>query len=121
MYLVYNSFLNRLDRFLFLRKAEILETIVDQTYMVISSSPVYLRDEAVFDIHDENLRDMILNTPRLAGSMGEISCGQPYPTIHGLRADNRTPYDTDNPTLRNYIEVFSNGYIEFGKLMERNG
>jgi len=57
------SNLNRLDRFLFLRKAEILETIGDQPYMIISSSPAYLRDEAVFDIRDENLRDKIIKPP----------------------------------------------------------
>ena len=115
------SNLNRLDRFLFLRKAEILESIGDQTFMVISASPAYLRDEAIFQIHDENLRSMILSPPHLAGGMGDISCGRPYPTINGLRADNRTPYDTNNPSLREYIEVFANGFIELGRLIERNG
>jgi len=115
------SNLNRLDRFLFLRKGEILESIGEQTYMVISSSPTYLRDEAIFNINDVNLRDMMLNPPRLAGGMGEISCGVPYPTINGLRADNRTPYETDNPPVRRYIEVFTNGYIEFGILIVRLG
>lgn len=112
------SNLNRLERFLFTRKAEVLEVIGDQTYIVISASPAYLRDEAILDLHDGNLCNMILNTSRVAGSMGEISCGQPYPTITGLRADNRTPYDTDNPSVRRYIEVFANGYVEFGKLRD---
>ena len=107
--------LNRLDRFLFLRKAEILETIGDRTHMVISSSPAYLRDEAVFDIHDVELRAKILNPPCLAGNMGIISCGIPYPTIYGLRAN--IPRGT-NSSLYQYIEIFSNGYIEFGKLIE---
>jgi len=109
------SNLNRLDRFLFLRKAEILETIGDQPYMIISSSPAYLRDEAVFDIRDENLRDKIIKPPCLAGNMGSIFCGIPYPTIYGLRAN--IPYGT-NSSLYQYIEIFSNGYIEFGKLIE---
>ncbi len=115
------SNLNRLDRFLFTRKAEILESIGDKVFMVISSSPAYLRDEVIFDIHDEKLREILLNPPRLAQGMGDISCGQPYPTINGLRADNRFPYDTDNPPVREYIEVFSGGYIEYGKLIREPG
>jgi len=112
------SDLNRLDRFLFVRKAEILESIGEETCMVISSSPAYLRDEAIFDIHDEDLRGMVLNPPRLAGGMGDISCGQPYPTINGLRADNRSPYYSDEPLEGNYIEVFSTGYVEYGELIK---
>jgi len=115
------SNLNRLDRFLFLRKTEILENIGENTYMVISSSPALLLDEAILSVHDENLRGLILNTPRLAGGMGAISCGEPYPTINGLRADGSTPYYHDNPPLiRQYIEVFTNGFIEYGKLFKRD-
>ncbi len=112
--------LNRLDRFLFTRKAQILENIGNQTQMVISASPAFLRDEIVFDNQDNDLRQMMLNPPQqLAGySGGRISCGQPYPTINGLRADQSTPY-YNNPSFDKYIEVFSNGYIEFGKLIER--
>jgi hypothetical protein len=107
------SNLNRLDRFLFMRKAEILESIGEQTCMVISASPTYLSDEIIFNLHDENLRKMILNPPHLAGGMGDIFCGQPHPTIDGLKADQSTPYH-NNPSFDKYIEVFSNGYIEFG-------
>jgi hypothetical protein len=110
------SNLNRLDRFLVLRKTEILENIGEKTFMVISSSPALLLDEAVLSVHDENLRDLIQNTPRFAEGWGAISCGKPYPTINGLRADGSTPYYHDNPPLREYIEVFSNGFIEYGKL-----
>lgn len=108
------SDLNRLDRFLFMRKAEILESIGEQTCMVISASPAYLSDEIIFNLHDENLRKVILNTPHLAGGMGDIFCGKPYPTINGLRADQSAPYH-NNPSFDRYIEVFSNGYIEFGR------
>jgi hypothetical protein len=108
------SNLNRLDRFLFMRKAEILESIGEQTCMVISASPAYLSDEIIFNLRDEYLLKMILNPPRLTGSMGDIFCGQPYPTINGLRADQSTPYH-NNPSFDRYIEVFSNGYIEFGR------
>lgn len=104
------SNLNRLDRFLFTRKAGILESIGDKVFMVISSSPAYLRDEVIFDIHDQNLRGIMLNPPQLAKGLGNISCGQPYPTINGLRADQLR--------LRDYLEVFRNGYIEYGKLIE---
>lgn len=110
------SNLNRLDRFLLLRKTEILEDIGEKTFMVISSSPALLLDEAILSVHDENLRGLILNTPRFAGGWGAISCGTPYPTINGLRADGRTPYYPDNRPLTEYIEVFSNGFIEYGKL-----
>ena len=41
------SNLNRLDRFLLLRKTDILENIGEDTYMVISSSPALLSDEAI--------------------------------------------------------------------------
>ena len=112
------SNLNRLDRFLFTRKAEILDNIGDKTYMVISSSPAYLSEEVVFDIHDEKLREVINNPPRLKGDLGAISCGQPYPTINGLRADDRSPYYSNQPELTDYLEVFRNGYIEYGKLIE---
>ena len=105
------SSLNRLDRFLFVRKAGILESIGENTYMVISSSPAYLRDEVIFDIHDQELRGIVLNPPLLVKGMGNISCGQPYPTINGLRAENR-------PLEGDYIEMFSTGYIEYGQLIE---
>ena len=82
------SGLSRLDRFLFTRKAEILENIGVQPFMVILSSPSYLRDEAVLDINDNKLRDLIVNPPRSVGT-SNISCGIPYHTINGLRADNR--------------------------------
>ena len=112
------SNLNRLDRFLLLRKTEILEDIGEKTFMVISSSPALLLDEAILSVHDENLRGLILNTPRFAGGWGAISCGEPHPTINGLRADRTTPYYDDNPPLRDYIEVFTNGFIEYGRLID---
>jgi len=115
------SNLNRLDRFLLSRKAEILERIGDKTYMVISSSPAYLRDEVVFDLYDEELRQIILNPPAFRGTFGSIHCGQPYPTIRGLRADNRSPYLHDAAIVRDYLEVFRNGYIEYGNLIGRHG
>ena len=85
--------------------------------MVISSSPALLLDEAILSVHDQNLRGLILNTPQLAGGMAIISCGKPYPTINGLRVDGSTPYYNDNPPLREYIEVFTNGFIEYGRLI----
>lgn len=112
------SNLNRLDRFLFTRKAEILESIGDKTYMVISSSPAYLRDEVIFDMHDQDLRGIITNPPQLVKGMGNINCGLPYPTINGLRADNRSPFYSDVPAEGDYIEVYSTGYIEYGQLIE---
>jgi hypothetical protein len=116
------SNLNRLDRFLFTRKAEILETIGNQTNMIISASPAYLRDEVIFDNQDNDLRQMILDPPQQirVDSRALVSCGQPYPTINGLRADQRTPYDIDDIPVRNYIEVFFNGYIELGKVIRRH-
>ena len=115
------SNLNLLDRFLFIRKAAILESIGEKTYMVISSSPAYLRDEAVFDIHDKNLRGIILDPPSFGGTFGSINCGRPYPTINGLRADNRVPYWESHSEQGDYLEVFRNGYVECGNLMERSG
>lgn len=115
------SNLNRLDRFLFTRKAEILESIGDKTYMVISSSPAYLRAEAILDIHDKNLRGILSNPPAFRGTFGSINCGQPYPTINGLRADNRNPYWESEPIEGNYLEVFRNGYIEYGRFLPKNG
>jgi hypothetical protein len=105
------SNLNRLERFLFTRKAQILENVGGQTQMVISTSPAFLRNEMIFDNQDGNLRQMILNAPHL-------SCGQPHPTINGLRADESIPYH-NSPSFDKYIEVFSNGYIEFGKQIEQ--
>lgn len=113
------SDLNRLDFFLFARKAKIVEEIRDKAYMVISASPACLRNKAIFDIHDDNLRELLLHPPQKVRVYGNISCGRPYPTIDGLRADNSTPYASNNPNPDNYIEVFSNGYIEFVKLMNR--
>lgn len=116
------SNLNRLDRFLYTRKAEILEDIGDNPWMVMSSSPSYIRDEIVFDVHDEVLRSIVQNPPKLKGMIGDISCGEPYTTINGLRADNRSPYNTYyDTTLREYIELFCNGYIEYGRLMPEQG
>jgi len=107
------SNLNRLDRFIFTRKAQVLEKIGDQTQIVISASPAFLGDELVFDNQDNNLREMILNARG-------ISCGMPYPTINGLRADLSTPRHISGSNDK-YIEIFSNGYIEFGKQLGQKG
>ena len=112
------SNLNRLDRFLFLRKTEIPENIGEKTFMVISSSPALLLDEAILSVGDENLRGLITNVSRFTGGGGAISCGEPHPTINGLRADRSTPYWHHNPPLEEYIEVFTNGFIEYGRLFE---
>lgn len=113
------SNLNRLERFLFTRKAQILEKVGDRTQMVISASPAFLRDEIIFDSQDDNLRQMILNPPhQLLLPRGQIWCGRSYPTINGLRADQSIPYH-NSPSFDQYIEVFSNGYIEFGKQIDR--
>lgn len=112
---------NRLTRFLSTRKAKILESIGDKTYMVISVSPVYLRDEVVFDISDTSLHKIMSNPLSVKGTMGNISCGQPYPTINGLRADNSDPYWDGKPSERDYLEIFRNGYIEYGNLMNQRG
>jgi len=114
------SNLNRLDRFLFTRRAEILENIGEQTFMIISVSPAYLRDEVVLNTRDENLRNLIQNPQRFQNVVMGISCGRPYPTVNGLRADNRTPYYSDDIPVEMYIEVFTNGYTEFGRLIRRN-
>lgn len=114
------SNLNRLDRFLFMRKSEILEDIGEQTYMIISASPAYLRDEKIFNNRDENLISLIQNPQRFQQVVDGIHCGRPYTNINGLRADQRTPYIQDNSRVRMYIEVFTNGYIEFGRLIRRD-
>ncbi len=106
------SNLNSLDRFIFTRKAQVLENIGGQTQMVISASPAFLRNEVIFDNQDSKLRQIILNAQH-------ISCGQAYPTINGLRADRSIPYHK-SPSFERYIEVFLNGYIEFGKQIERS-
>ena len=115
------SNLNRLDRYLFMRRAQVLENIGVHTEMVISASPAFLRDEMIFNNQDDNLRERMLNPPEqlTRDNRGWISCGQPYPTINGLRADQSTPYH-DSPSFSKYIEVFHNGYIEFGKQIERD-
>ncbi len=112
--------LNRLDRFLFTRKAEILENIGDKTCMVISASPAYIGEEAVFDIHDQNLRKIMFNPPQSQGSSHGISCGQPYVTLTGLRADNSAPYREDySREPRDYLEILRNGHIEYVHLIDR--
>jgi len=116
------SNLNRLDRFLFTRKAQILEKISTQTQLVISASPAFLSDEVIFNNRDDNLLKIILNPPQklTRDNRSSIHCGRPYPTINGLRADQSTPY-YNNPSFDKYLEVFHNGYIEFGKWIEEWG
>jgi len=112
------SNLNPLDRFLSTRKAEILESIGDETYMVLSSSPADLRDEIIFNTDDQNLRGIIAKPPQLVQlveGMGNISCGLPYPTINGLRADTPSSFDSGD-----YIEVYSTGYVEYGQQIKRS-
>lgn len=117
------SNLNRLERFLFTRRAQILEKIGGQTQMVMSAAPSYLSGEKILDNQDKSLCQIIFNPPLLVGVIGgvshSISCGQPYPTVNGLRADGSTPYHTE-PSFDKYVEVFFNGYIDFGKAIERN-
>ena len=115
------SNLNRLDRFLFTRKAEALESIGDKAWMIIWASPAYLRDTDVFDIHDGSLREIMRN-PSRPSNYGDISCGQAYPTITGLRADNRSPYwEEDEEEVRRYLELFRNGYIEYAMSLAHKG
>jgi len=107
-----------LDRFLSTRKAEILDSIGDETYMVLSSSPADLHDETIFNTDDQNLRGIIARPPqvvKLVEGMADISCGLPYPTIHGLRADTPSSFDS-----RDYIEVYSTGYVEYGQQIKRS-
>jgi hypothetical protein len=108
------SSLNNIERFLFIRKSEILENIGNKTFIIVSASPTNLRfSETIFDTHDAQLRQLITGIPSLYGQ--QISCGRPYPTIRGLRADQNTPYWNNNIDVSEYLEVFRNGYIEFGK------
>lgn len=109
---------NPLDSFLSTRKAEILESIGDETYMVLSSSPADLRDETIFNTDDQNLRRIIAKPPQLVQlveGMGNISCGLPYPTTSGLRADTPSSFDSGD-----YIEVYSTGYVEYGQPIKRS-
>jgi hypothetical protein len=108
---------NRLERFQFTRNAEILEDIGEKSFMIISAAQAYLRDEVILNSRDETLRNLILNPPRLQQVNMGISSGSPYVTINGLRADGRTPFYSGDRSVEMYIEVFSNGYIEFGRLL----
>lgn len=112
------SNLNRLDRFLFTRKVEILETIGAQTELVISSSPAFLGEKVIFSNQDDNLLQIISNPPQALAS-GSIHCGRPYPTINGLRADQSTPYYNE-VSFDEYIEIYRNGYIELGSKIKRD-
>lgn len=111
---------NRIDRFLFTRRAKVLEQLGQNRYMVISSIPAYLSNEIIFNVQDDTLRQHILNPPNQINIGGVIRCGQPYPTLEGLRADNHTPYWGKNRNLGNNLELFRNGYIEFAVLLERD-
>jgi hypothetical protein len=88
--------------------------------MIISAAPRYLRNEAIFNSRDENLRNLISQPPRLQQVSRGISCGRPYPTINGLRADSHTPYSRMDIPVTMYIEVFTSGYTEIGVLIERD-
>ncbi|MFC1983395.1 hypothetical protein ACFLVO_00005 [Chloroflexota bacterium] len=107
-----------LDIFLSTRKAEILDSIGDETYMVISCSPASLRDETVLNTDDQKLRQIIARPPqivKLVEGMANISCGVPYPTTNGLRADAPSAFDSGD-----YIEVYSTGYVEYGQQIKRS-
>ncbi|MDD5703515.1 MAG: ATP-binding protein [Dehalococcoidales bacterium] len=114
------SNLNSIDRFRFVRRSEILEAIGNKTYMIVSVSPTNLLfNETILDIHDEQLRQLITSIPPFYGQ--QISCGKPYPTIRGLRADLSTPYWNDINDHGEFLEVFRNGYIEYGKHIRHEG
>lgn len=113
--------LSQLDKFLAVRRAEVLENIGDETYMVISSLPVRSGDGAVFDAGDQDLRGIITHPPRrvmLVEGLGNVACGAPYPTANGLRADNRSSSDSGEPFKGNYMEVYATGYVEYGQLIK---
>ena len=88
--------------------------------MIISASPTnFLYNETILDINDDHLRQLITGIPPIHGQ--QISCGRPYPTIRGLRADLCAPYWNNISDHGEYLEVFRNGYIEYGKYIRQWG
>jgi hypothetical protein len=105
------------NRFLLERKREIMGSIGERTVMVVSALPAILGDQPVLDMSDDTLRAMIAALPRLSARIGEICLGQPSAAGNGLRAEGTGP----EAAAREYVEVFLNGYIEYGKPMEKKG
>ena len=111
------STLTRLERFLLARRLDILEEIGGHTYMVLSAMPAHWHGEAVIDIHDQQLHATMSSPPELPGRPESLACGQPYYTFNGLRADDWHPYRSQSKGRTDYLEVFRNGYIEYGNLI----
>ncbi len=84
--------------------------------MVITSAPAYLHAEEVLDIHDQDLRSLMLNPPQLPNQLGYLHCGKPHPTIRGLMASIRRD---DEDWFEHRLEIFRNGYMEFGRTLDR--
>ncbi len=109
--------LTRIDSFLLMRKAERLGDIGNYTYMVISSVPAYFRDDVVLDLRNTGLRQLVFSPHETQRGPRRLARGNPYPTINGLRDENWSPYWSQPRGRDDYLEVFHNGYIEFGHMV----
>jgi hypothetical protein len=98
----------RIDRFLRMRRVELLDWAEGECILTLSAIPAYFRDEAIIDVADPELRNIMINPPilpELPCAYNRIDCGMPYPSLEGRRAERRDP--------KSLLAVHRNGYAEF--------
>lgn len=110
----------RIDRFFEHRHNGVYENVRGRTFLILQALPSYFRqDQEIINPADPAIRRLMLEPP---GNYPNIGSGQPYRTLEGLRANQRTPYmPMAAPTDASYLEVWRNGYVEFGVPLNPHG
>jgi hypothetical protein len=94
-----------LHRFIDERKSEVYVALGGGRGLLLTCTPVHLRDEAV-DIHDQQIRLFMQSPPQPPGRQdGSVGCGDVLPSLHGLSARRQGRPD--------HLDVWRNGHIEF--------
>lgn len=95
--------MERLERFLEKRRAEILNEMRENPYYLVSLTPIFVNTEVV-NIHDNVLRNLLENPPAQAsGWPVRFHHTAIQPTLHGLTLDT--------PNWKR-VELLRNGHLE---------
>jgi hypothetical protein len=81
--------------------------------MILSAAPLTDKDDALLDLRDKSLRNLMQSPPVPSGFFNSVGCGQAYPVLAGLRSGEVAG--------RKYLQVSATGSAEFVKVMRGQG